>query len=432
MSWPRDLAYGFAAVVTSPVWGLRLLRTGKWRTDWAGKFGRAEIPKDPRKALLIHAVSVGEVNAVRQLIETLHQHRRDRLRIIISVTTDTGHARATALYGEQHTVVRYPFDFTRSVRRFLDAVRPDAVALVELEVWPTFVDECAKRGIPVGVINGRLSERSSRGYMRFRPFVRPTFAKLAAVGAQDQTYGDRFAMLGTPADRVSALGTMKWDTAIVADDVPGSAELARALGIDRDRPLIVCGSTGPGEEQLFTDAFATMTDPQGRCVQLLIVPRKPERFDEAAAAMGDPVRRTLQPDGSDPPVGDPRLFLLDTMGELRKAYALADLVVIGRSFSPQYGSDMMEPIGLGKPTIVGPNTSDFTDTMQKLLAGDGIVQVADAGQLQVEARKLLRTDEGRALADRGRRVLLSQQGATDRYVKMIEQSMDLTNAAEAA
>ena len=432
MSWTRDVAYGFAGLVSAPIWGVRMLRRGKWKTDWAGKFGRVEWTGDSRRTLLIHAVSVGEINAIQMLVAKLHARHGRELRLAISVTTDTGFARATALYGEQYTVVRYPFDFTASVSRFLDAVKPAGVALVELEVWPTFVEECGKRGIPVCVINGRLSERSARGYRRFRPLIRTMFARLSAVGAQDAVYAERFVMLGAGADRVKTLGTMKWDTAVVAEDVPGSEALASAMGIDRDRPLVVCGSSGPGEEAMFVEVFGGMRDGAGRAIQLMIVPRKPERFEEAASAMGDPVRRSAHGDGASAPAGERSLFLLDTMGELRKAYALADLVVVGRSFGPQHGSDMMEPIGLGKPTVVGPNTWDFADTMAKLLAGGGIVQVSDISELAEASRGLLGTEAGRALAERGRAVLLGERGATDRYVEMIERLLGLGSNSEAA
>lgn len=420
MGFIRDCCYAVAGIVTAPVWGYRLLSTGKWRTDWSGRFGHASVdPAGKRlKTLLIHAVSVGEVNAIRSLVEQLRERHGDSLRIVIAVTTDTGFARATAAFGADHPVVRYPLDFGASVRRFLDAVRPDAVALVELEVWPTFVEECEKRGAPVFVINGRLSERSYRRYSMVRKLVQPTFARLAHAAAQDDAYAERFVGLGTPADRVTVIGTMKWDTAVLADDVPGSDELRRAMGIDPERPLIVCGSTGPGEERMLIDALG------GGDAQLLIAPRKPERFDEAAAAMGDPVRRSLHPDGAERAAsGD--VFLLDTLGELGRAYALADVVVVGRTFAAMGGSDMIEPIALGKPTIVGPHTDNFASQMAVLLEGDGVIQVAGIDNVGSAIGALMRSDAGRALVERGRSVIRQQQGATGRHADLIASLMDL-------
>ena len=206
---------------------------------------------------------------------------------------------------------------------------------------------------------------------------------------------------------------MKWDTARILDDVPGSGALARALGLDRRRPIVVAGSTGPGEEKLLID-----TCPEE--AQLVLVPRKPERFDEVAQ-LTPMVRRSEHPDGTERPPDTRRLFLLDTMGELAKAYALADVVIVGRSFLGLYGSNMTEPIALGKPTIVGPHHSDFSDVMEALDTGGGI-EVTDRPGEAVK-RLLADPDRAAALAKRGRDVILSRQGATDRHVELLVKLM---------
>lgn len=410
MSVARDTVYAAVVLLTSPVWGYRLLRTGKWRTDWPGRFGHGDTPAPTDgRTLLIHAVSVGEVNAIRLMVNKLSA-ADPALRIVISTTTNTGTARARELFEPTHHVVRYPFDFGPCVHRFLDRLRPDAVALVELEVWPNFISECRRRNIRVCVVNGRLSARSYRGYRLIRPLVRPTFAALAYAAVQNRPIAERFIALGTPADQVRVLDTMKWDTATVADHVDGSDQLARAMGLDRSRPIIVAGSTGPGEERLLIDTCP----PQA---QLVLVPRKPERFDEAAALARGIIRRSQHPDGSERQLDSQRLFLLDTMGELRKAYALADVVIIGRSFLGLYGSDMIEPIALGKPTIIGRCYSDFAHVMAALIAAKGIEVTDQPGPL---AATLL-ADPARAdqLAENGRRVILSRQGATGRHAQML-------------
>ena len=219
-----DIFYLAGALLASPVLLARTLRTGKWRTDWKARFGhvapqdglqagstvtgdatggtqlaprvRAAVGSRPNlPTVLVHGVSVGEVAATRGLVERLV----GRARVVVSSTTDTGVERARSLYGGRHPVVRYPFDLSWMVRRFLDAVRPDAVALAELEVWPNFVSECTRRGIPVCVVNGRLSTSSYRGYQRARRWVRPVFRQLAAVGAQNEVYARRFRGAGHPA-----------------------------------------------------------------------------------------------------------------------------------------------------------------------------------------------------------------------------------------
>jgi 3-deoxy-D-manno-octulosonic-acid transferase len=411
MRWMVNVVYALGLGLLAPVWMLRLLRTGKYRTDWNARFGGGEaLPAlpDGSKRILIHAVSVGEVNAIRLLVQRLRDADPPP-DIVIATTTDTGFARAKALYGDEHAVVRYPFDFSFAVNRFLRRMRPNLVALVELEVWPNFTSVCHQHGIPVCVTNGRLSARSFKRYRLIRALVMPSFRRLAAAGVQNDEYAQRFRALG--AASVHVLGTMKWDTAQIADDVTGAEELAIDLGIDRSRPLVVAGSTAPGEHELLHAAV-----PDG--VQLLCAPRKPEWFDQAADALPGCVRRS---NGRGDPASN--RFLLDTIGELRMAYALADLVVIGRSFGNLHGSDMMEPIALGKAVIVGPAVGDFYDTVNALLEGEGIRQVATDALAQHIAVLL---EDGAArtqLAANGRAVIRAQQGATQRYVELLRKHL---------
>lgn len=408
-----DIAYAIGGVALSPVWATSMLRTGKWRTDWPGRFGRGEVVAGDGPRVLIHAVSVGETNAIRDLVAMLRAEQPG-VRVVISTTTDTGTARAREVFGERHAVVRYPFDFTPSVKRFLDRVRPDVVALTELEVWPNFVGECERRGIKVCVINGRLSENSFGGYQKLRPVLKKTFAKLAAVAAQTEAYAERFRAMGVPAERVRVLDTMKWDTAKLQDasEVAGAEELAAEMGIDRGRPVVVAGSTAPGEERMLMEALPGEA-------QLVLVPRKPERFEEVAGLDDSMVRRTARKPG---PAGVPeaRLFLLDTMGELRKAYALADVVVVGRSFVEFGGSDPIEPVALGRPTVIGPHVKNFADAVGALEAGGGLVVAKDAAEAGRAVRELLADGERAArLAAAGRAVILSRQGATRRHMEML-------------
>lgn len=409
-----DIAYAVGAVLSCPVWGYSLLRTGKWRTDWRGRFGygvadgvqeRQAASGGEAKTLLIHAVSVGEVSLIRNLVDHLTQTQAD-LRLVISTTTNTGFTRATQLYGGRHRVVRFPFDFSGAVGRFLDRVSPDAVALTELEVWPNFMQACGRRGIPVAVINGRLSARSFKGYRRFRGLLRGMFASLSAVAAQTEDYAGRFIEMGVPGERVHVLDTMKWDAAKIVDHIEGADELAIEMGIDRGRPLIVAGSTGVGEEKMLIDACPADA-------QLMLVPRKPERFEEVAGLSAEMVRRT-KPGGDG--VGK-RLFLLDTMGELAKAYTLADAVIVGRSFNGWGGSDPIEPVALGKPTVIGPDHHNFADAVSALQTGGGILVTDRPGRVVAE---LLNDPNRRAeLAKRGREVILSRQGSTKRHADLL-------------
>jgi 3-deoxy-D-manno-octulosonic-acid transferase len=356
-----DVGYFVGALLASPLWLTRMVATGKIKTDWRARFGFGDaIVRSARPRILIHAVSVGEVNAIRGLVERL---AADRLapEIVVSATTDTGFARAKALFGERHAVIRTPFDFSGAVRRWFGRVKPDLLVLVELELWPNMTRLAACAGVPVVVVNGRLSDRSIVRYRRVKPLVRGMFARATAVLAQNDIYAARFAELGSREALVS--GNMKWDSIAIRDEVPGAASLRDELGLPADAPVVVAGSTEPGEEVLLRDAL-----PEG--VRLVIAPRKPEWWDGVAANLPGCARRSHKERGG----ADTRFYLLDTIGELGMAYSFADVVVMGRSFGRLYGSDPIEPASLGKPVVVGPRVHDFRDVVAAFKARDGIVQ----------------------------------------------------------
>ena len=418
MRWLLDLVYALAAVLTAPIWIFRMVRTGKFRTDWRGRFGVLEtLPLKRRLRVLLHAVSVGEVNAIRPLVDRLAADAR-QLEIVICTTTDTGYSRAISLWHDRLKVVRYPFDFSFSVGRFLRAVDPDLVVLVELEVWPGFTAACARRRTPVCVVNGRLTERSFRRYGRVLWMMRPSFRRLAFAAVQNETYARRFNAMGVAAEKIFVTGTMKWDAAQIADAVPGADQLATDLGVNRSQPLVVAGSTAPGEHELLLRALPAGT-------QLMCAPRKPEWFDQAAQALPGCVRRSQTKSLAHGAANSrTHLYLLDTIGELRQAYAIADVVVVGRSFGDLHGSDMIEPIALGKPTIVGPAVSDFQDAMDALLAAGGVVQ-ATAEELPKALEQLLMQPQRRyELARNGRDAIRAHQGATERTAQLIMSMAD--------
>ena len=395
---PVDTAYLIAAAVASP----SLVR--KARSGWSERLGLTIEPKPSvtdRKRVLLHAVSVGEVNALRTLVPMLAA----RAEVLVCASTDTGLARAKELVAGIADVGRMPMDFSWGVERFLRRVRPDVVGLVELEVWPNLTLACRRRDIPVCIINGRLSERSFEGYHRARHVVGGLFESLSLVAAQDEAYAARFRRMG--ARKVIVTGSMKWDAANLASAPERADELARAMGIDRTKPLIVAGSTGPGEEELLHEAC-----PAG--VQLLCAPRKPERFDGAALALGDCVRRST----GETRVGATR-FLLDTIGELRLAYELADLVVMGRSFGDQFGSDPTEPAALGRATLIGPSVQDFNEIVGVLERAEGLAR-STRRSLAADLERLIRDDDARAKLGRNALACVqTQRGASARHAELL-------------
>jgi len=396
-----DIAYLPLCVLALP----RLV--GKKRGGWAARLGKGpDLPPKTKPRLLVCAVSLGEVNLLRPLVREWGGDAE----LVIASTTDTGFARARELFADRHEVIRYPLDFSWCVRRALDRVDPDAVALVELELWPNFLAACRKRRIPIAVLNGRLSDRSFPRYKRFAFATRLWFRRLAFVGAQDERSAERFRALG--ADPVSAPGNMKWDAATTPSD-DAVREVAERLGVDRSRPLIVAGSTAPGEHELLRDAL-----PDG--AQLLVAPRRPEWFDPAAEALPGCVRWT-----NPEPRDGARVFLLDTLGKLTAAYALADVCVVGRSFDDLHGSDPMEPAALGKPVLIGPAHSDFRRPVQDLRSA-GALRVVERDQLRGALRELVENAaEREAMARKAQTVADANRGATARHIALIRSMMGL-------
>ena len=401
-----DICYALGAIVALPIWLPRMVWKGKIRTDWPARLGRgAELPRSERPRVLIHAVSVGEVNAIRGLVERLANDRM-RPEIVVSVTTDTGIARAQALFGANHAVVRTPFDFSPAVRRWLDRTKPDLLVLVELELWPNMTRLARARGVSVAVVNGRLSDRSISRYRRVRALVRGMFARAEIVLAQNKAYAERFVELG--ASEVLVSGNMKWDSIAIRETVPGAEKLADEMGLAPGAPVGVAGSTEPGAETLLRDAL-----PPG--VRLVIAPRKPEWWDGVAANLPGCVRRSRKERGGP----DTRFYLLDTIGELSTAYALADVVVMGRSFGRLYGSDPIEPASLGRPVVIGPRVADFREVVDAFVEGGGIVQVG-AGELASTLGHLAGDAGARSeVARKARAVIRAQQGGTARTAEVL-------------
>ncbi len=402
----------------------RRVQTGAWRTDARTRNGRVgEVPRradGPR--ILVHGVSVGETSALTPLVAALAASPLAP-DVVVSASTETGFERARRIHGGDRAVVRFPLDFTWMTRRFLDDLRPDLVVLAELELWPNFLAECGRRGIPVCVAGGRMSARSYRGYRAWRPLVRPMFARLALVAAQTESYRERFTALGTPANRTCVTGSLKWDAASRTPDPETAREIALALGIDRSRPLIVAGSTGAGEEE------ALMSHLPPGC-QILLAPRNPDRWDEVAGLLSGMPRRSVgRPTGRDGrgrATRPPDVFLLDTIGELGAAYLLADAVFVGRSLSPMGGSNPLEPVALGKPTVIGPHHENFAGIVADLVAEGGVV--VSARPMAVIARWLENPAAGETVAAGGSRAMARHRGTAvstaERVLGLLRPSRD--------
>lgn len=429
-----DLAYGVGLAVSAPFWLIPPRARRKVLAALSQRMARnldASRRDASRAAVMIHAVSLGEINATRKLVELLGRQRPD-LQFIITTTTTTGYERGQQLYGAMPnvTLLRYPLDFSAAIARLLDTLRPSVIVLIELELWPNFMRQCEVRGIPVVLVNGRLTPHSRRNY-RLAPWLaRRMFGRLALCCVQDDVFARQFIQLGVALDRVQVTGTMKFDTATIADSVDGDRELAEALGLrPGEERIFVCGSTGPGEEELILPLYSELLRDHPD-LRLCLIPRKPERFDEVAELIerhGFACIRRSRPQASRPARSDttaPPVILGDTMGELRKFYSLADVVFVGRTLVDlghrQHGSDMIEPAALAKPVIVGPFTHNFADAMCKFRAADAVIEVTSPIALKEHVMRLLANPPAAAeMARRAQDVCRQQQGATQRHVDLI-------------
>lgn len=417
-----DTMYAAALTAASPIWLYKMIRHGRYRDDVAQRFGAVPTRYGLQPTIWVHGVSLGEVNAARTLVAQLHSQLPD-YRVVISTSTDTGMAAAKRLYAADHLVFRWPLDFTLAVWRAIGRIRPAMVVLMEGEVWPNFLAACARQQIPAVVVNARMSpDKGYPGYKKLGPLAaRLLFNRLSAIGVQSEEYAERFRALGTDAHRIHVTGMMKFDTVDVAETLPGQAPLAEAMGIAPGDDLFVAGGTGDDEERQLLDIFPALRAKHPR-LKLAIVPRKPERFDDVArqiAAAGlEVIRRSQTPDGTPGPRDPHAVILGDTMGELRKFYALARCVFVGRSLVPMGGSDMIESAAMGRPTAFGPHTFNFPQA--DALARHGCVRVPDAAGL---ARQIDAWLSDPPAADRAghdaRQYVQTQQGATRRNVDMI-------------
>ncbi|MHC4353811.1 MAG: 3-deoxy-D-manno-octulosonic acid transferase [Planctomycetota bacterium] len=419
-----DFAYLLAAVAISPMVIYRMLRQNRYRTGWAQRFGRITRKHPDKKCIWLHAVSVGEVNATKTIVKEM-QNRFPDFEIVISTTTDTGFARAGAIYAQDLQVFYFPLDLSWVMRRAFKRLRPAICLLMELEVWPNFVSTARRFNVPVVVVNGRITQRSIRRYGRIKPIAKTIFRKVSLVLAQTDEYAERFRQIGCTDETIVVTGSLKYDTAQVTDKVEGADTLAAQLNIDKSDTLWVAGGTGNDEERILLDVYKELKQQdQFRELRFAIVPRKPERFDEVNQLITDSgldlVRYSCVKDGDAKLSEKPPVILGDTMGDLRKFYSLATVVFVGRSLVPMGGSDMIEVAALAKPTIFGPHAFNFQQTVDDLLKDEGAILVKDQNELLDNLQKCL-TEPNFAgkIAQNGREVIRKNQGATQKTVNKI-------------
>ncbi len=427
-----NAVYAVVAILGWPVYVALLIARKKYRSRFWERLGLVPRFEGGRKRLWVHAISVGEVEAARTFVPALAEALPE-VEIVVSTTTMTGRQRAERLFPDR-PVFHFPIDLAPCVLLALRRVRPTAVIQVESEWWPNFFLLAARRGLPVMIVNLRMTDRSQRGYRRIRPLMRTVIDSCAAIGVQAPLYTDRLLGLGARPEHIHATGQMKHDGVGFRDTVEGAGALRRDVKIEPDAPVVVAGSTGPGEEALLLGAYERARKWHPR-LRLVIVPRRPESFDRAAEAIlaaGHGLLRRSSGEWLGPRLKPP-VILGDTMGELMAWYALADVVVLGRSFVPLGGSNPMEPGSLGKPLVWGPEMYNFPVEAPAMVQAGAAIEGADAEALAKTIDDLLTdADKRRQMGEAARRTIRSMQGATQRNVDLVVRTLREQGLREAS
>jgi 3-deoxy-D-manno-octulosonic-acid transferase len=374
-----------------------------------------------RDVIWVHAVSVGEVLAAAQLIRELKAALPEWV-IAVSTTTETGQRLAKQRLTDSE-VFYLPLDFAFAVRRYLDVLRPGMVILMESELWPRLIVECAGRGIPVAVVNARISDRSFPRYMRLRRLWRPLLERISLFLAQSEETAERLVRIGAPSERVRVTGNLKYDV----QTRDASAVTKRVGSLLGGATLVVAGSTLADEEEMLLAAWASLRKEVPDAV-LLIAPRHPDRFDEVSGLirkMGYPFFRCSELTADNGPIVDivgslgGAVLVLDTIGDLASMYALGAVAFVGGSLVQKGGHNPLEPAQFAVPVVMGPWFENFRDVVERMRAEDAIRIVSREGLEAMLAELLRNSAEARAIGDRGRSVFVEQSGATVRSVEAL-------------
>jgi 3-deoxy-D-manno-octulosonic-acid transferase len=443
-----SLLMGIAALALIPYWLIQGLRHGKYLSNLGERLGFSypalNSLSDVRDSILLHAVSVGEVLSGVVLARKLKEAYPQRP-LIISTTTLTGQALARERMPFADAVIYFPLDWAFCVKRMLNAVKPGLVVILETEIWPNFLRQARRRGVPVIFVSGRISDRSFARYKKYfgafgfflRPFLKDALSQPELFLMQGEKDAERIRFLGAPAERVQASGNLKYDLELAPATGISNWLTAEAQRCGRS-PIIVAGSVVATEEPLALIAFGTL---QGEYPDALLVlaPRKPERFEAAAefihesrrkfvrrselpvhsvaasaAVAGGAVTYTLGAAG-DPITKDVTVVLLDSIGELASLYRCADGVFVGGSLVPSGGHNILEPAAFGKIPVFGPSMENFSEMAARFVSAGAAIQVESPEDAGVAWIELFRDpDRMRAMGETARALVDQSRGATDR------------------
>lgn len=357
----------------------------------------------------VHAVSVGESIAAAPMIRALMARHPD-LPMTVTCMTPTGSERIRALFGDQVQHRYLPYDLPWAASRFLARLRPRLAVIVETELWPNHIHQCARRGIPVTLANGRLSERSARGYGRFARLTAPMLAELDWLAIQTDAEAARFRALGARAERVEVTGSIKFDLQI-DPQLPLRAAQLRAEWQAQERAVWIAASTHAGEDEVILAAHRALLAVRPDAL-LILVPRHPERFTAVHELCRREGFETCRRSPGEPVQAGTQVLLGDTMGELLFLYALADIAFVGGSLVPNGGHNLLEPAALGMPVLSGPHLFNFLEIAAQLREAGALGEVTNAASLGQRLNELFsRQGDAERMADAGLGVLRANQGA---------------------
>jgi 3-deoxy-D-manno-octulosonic-acid transferase len=391
---------------------IRGLKAPGYRRRWGERFGFPAFGPQSG-SIWVHAVSVGEVQAAVPLIKGFQEHYPGRP-VVVTTTTPTGSERVRALLGDSVHHSYLPYDLPGAVRRFLARVEPALVVVMETELWPNLFAACHRRSIPLMVVNARLSPRSFRGYGRLRPLIAGPLNRASLILAQTEAEAERFRALGAPDRRVVATGNLKFDQGLPEGVTEAGHALRQRWG--PGRPVWVAASTHAGEEEQVLTAHRRLlaTFPEAL---LVLVPRHPERFDEAAEAVAAAGFTACRRSHECEPQGH-SVYLADTMGELPLLFAASDVAFVGGSLVPTGGHNLLEPAALGLPVVTGPHLFNFREIAALLLEQGAALRVQSGAELGDTVAALFDDAERReAMGRRGRETVAANRGARERILQ---------------
>jgi 3-deoxy-D-manno-octulosonic-acid transferase len=416
-----NLLFPVALVIFLPGYIVKMLRRGNYRDKFGQRLGfydagtRAKLA--PGGFTWLHAVSVGEAIIALKLARKMKE-REPRLRAVLTTTT-TGFALARRQAPDWIEVLYTPLDFWPIMQRAFAVIRPARIVLVEAEVWPNLTALAHRRRIPLALVNARLSPRSEARFRRFNFFLRPYFRKLDLVCVQEPEDVARWESLGARSSQIHRVGSIKYDPENEASHSDAPRAALQALGIAAERPILLAGSTHPGEEEILGRVFLQLR-AEFPDLFLIVAPRHVERTPEISTrlrALGLSTARRTQPSGN-----ATDCLLLDTTGELREWYSIATIVFIGKSLAARGGQNPVEAIVAGQPVVFGPHMENFAPLARSLVATGGAVQANGEAELTSALADLLRNPRRREqLVQRAQAVVQRHRGATERTAERLEQ-----------